>query len=87
MRAATVTTPSLYDTLKRLFEESGMTVKDLAELAGVERQALNRFLRRNGRHYNAVSADLVHFALTGKSFTRHDVPLKRGLQIRKRRAA
>lgn len=74
-----VTASPIYDVLKRLFAESGLTVKELARTAKVEPQALNRFLNRGGKHYNAVSAELVHFALTGKPFTRHDVPLKRTL--------
>jgi len=75
-----VTPSPLYETLKRLFAESGMSVGALAKAAGVERQALNRFLNRQGRHYNAVSAELVHIALTGKPFTRHDMPLRKELK-------
>lgn len=80
-----VTDSPLYDLLRRVAKESGLTAKDIAEKAKVSYQPLNRFLNQNGRHYNGASLALVYHALTGEPLNPAMKPVRKA--PRKRRAA
>lgn len=80
-----MSTPSLLPSLRRLVAESGIPLKILAKDAGVEYQTLRRFIVGVTDKYNATSAEMVFYHLTGRAAVAHGVPLKRSL--RKGRAA
>ena len=61
-------TPDAAETLRRLIEESGRPLRNLAREAGVPFDALWRWMRCKQDHYNLVSAELVYHHLTGKGF-------------------
>ena len=56
--------------LKELIRNSGLSLRKIAETAGVEHTALWRWYsdRHGQRHYDVGSAEKVHMALTGRPF-------------------
>ncbi len=73
--------PTLTETMLDLIEASGMTLKDVADKAGVPYQPLRRFVKgqrgkpggRVVRSYDVQSADAIHAALAGKQYV-EDAP-------------
>lgn len=80
-----VNKPAILPQIRRLVAESGIPLKKLAGDAKVDYQAFRRFIVGATKDYNATSAELVFYELTGRPFSPPEVPLKRSL--RKRRAA
>jgi hypothetical protein len=74
-----VNQPAILPQIRRLVEESGLPPHDIAKRAKVNYQAFRRFILGQAKTYNATSAELVYHALTGKTFTRPSVGLKRDL--------
>lgn len=54
--------------LKKLIRESGRTLKDISEAAGVAPSPLQKWMKGTQRHYNLFSAELVYYELTGELF-------------------
>lgn len=82
-----VNKPAILPQIRRLVEESGLSYTEVASLAKVEYQNLRRFMLGVTEKFNIIEAELVFYALTGRTFSAPNVPLKKSLLRRRKEAA
>jgi len=78
---------SIYEYIKTLVMESGLSGPLIADRAGISYQTLNRFLSARQKHIGGEHADLIHIALTGHSLVSASPELRPEIHRKRRRAA